>query len=99
MSNMRFLTYCIYKEDGLVYSRMNSPNRNENSQVAIPVLDYAAIGKDGNFGGPLTYHLEAFPLDCLRDHWRSLIWTKKIPVELKNRHRAFWGMKPLKVGD
>ena len=26
----------------------------------------------------------------------SLKWTRKIPVEIKNIHRKFWGFAPLK---
>ena len=27
--------------------------------------------------------------------YNSVKWTRKIPTELKNIHRKFWGMKPL----
>lgn len=84
----RIITYC-YDEDGLVYSRVGS-------EIAIPVLDFDSIGKDGDFTAPLTYTLEKDNVLSLASVWRSLTWTKKIPVEIKNRHRAFWGMQPLK---
>lgn len=90
----RIITYCI-DQDGIVYSRVAS-------EVAIPVLDYEAIGNGGNgfekgdFRGPMLYNLEKFPVHSLSHGWAGLKWTKKIPVKLKNKHRKFWGMPPLK---
>lgn len=55
-------------------------------ELAWPVIDFQSIGQDGDFTKPFDYNLAKFPLR----------WTKKIPVPLKNRHRKFWGMKPLK---
>ena len=93
----RTITYAV-DEDGTVYSRVDR-------EVAVPVLDFAAIGqggdgfKPGNFNGPIKHNLQKFALEALYGAWASLRWTKKIPVGLKNRHRAFWGMKPLAVPD
>jgi len=65
------------------------------SEVAWPVLDYAGIGKDGNYSHPLRYDLEKMSLGSIGTEWDRLVWTKYVPINHKNRHRAFWGLKPL----
>lgn len=55
-----------------------------DSEVAVPVLDY-----DGDMGFKLEKHSVMVTI------YADLIWTKKIPVEIKNEHRQFWGMKVL----
>jgi len=95
MYNRRFITYAVNKDDDIVWSRVGS-------EIACPVLDFEAIGKGGdgfkkgNFNGPIRYELQKFPVHSLagRD-WNRLKWTKKIPKRLKNKHRKFWGFKPL----
>lgn len=99
---MKQICYAVDDEDGLIYSRVGD-------QVAVPVLDFAGIGmggveketgkvfEKGNFQGPTNYNLEKFPLHSLSPSWGNLRWTKKIPTAVKNLHRAFWGMKPLKA--
>lgn len=82
---MKYLTYAINREDGMVYSRCGS-------EYAVPVLQFADFGSDGNFTGPIPVKLEKVQHLYGRG---SLVWTKKVPVRLKNRHRKFWGMKPL----
>lgn len=84
---MKNITYAINR-DGLVYSRVGS-------EVAVPVLDYEAIGRGGDFTSPLKCALQKFPVFDLVHEWDELEWTKKLPAWLKNKHRAFWGMKPL----
>ncbi len=82
---IRIITYAIHKDDGLVISRVGS-------EIAWPVLDYERIGEGGDFTGPLLYHLEKMPiLSVPGTEWQRLRWTKKVPVQLKNRHRTFWG--------
>lgn len=83
--NRRIITYAVDQE-GLVLSRVED-------EIAFPVLEYEKIGEGGDFTQPFTYHLEkdtvfGFP----QSFWQSLRWTRKIPVALKNKHRAFWGM-------
>src|SRR5208337_1540092 len=86
---MRQITYAIH-EDGHVWSRVGS-------EVALPVLEFDKMGPENNFAA--TYHLEKFPVNGnLLHDWRLLTWTKKIPLELKNRHREFWGLPTLKTG-
>lgn len=94
MANRRNITYAVNREDGLVISRVGS-------EIAVPILDYVAIGQGGDgfavgdFRGPVRYRLEKSPITDLRSCWRLFRWTRKIPRRLKNRHRRFWGFKPL----
>ena len=87
------ITFAIHT-DGFVVSRVNS-------ELAWPILDYAAIGqggdgfKKGDFNGPIKYNLEKISVFSGSDEWSQLRWTKKIPIEIKNIHRKFWGMKEL----
>lgn len=96
----RIITYGIERDTGLVYSRVGS-------ECAGPVLDFAAIGQGGDgyapgdFNGPARYTLEKMPL---REVYPCVRWTKgrgnnrglpAIPLELRNRHREFWGFRPL----
>jgi hypothetical protein len=85
----RTIRYAIHKDDGMVISQVGH-------EFAVPVLQWTAFGNDGDFTGPLPYTLEATSRLSLRREWPLLKWTKKIPVDLKNKHRAFWGFKPLK---
>jgi hypothetical protein len=86
----RIITYAINREDDIVWSRVGD-------EVAVPVLQYEKLWQDGDFTKPFEYELEKFSVSTIVGYdWRSLQWTKKIPTELKNRHRAFWGFPPLK---
>jgi hypothetical protein len=87
------ITYATHP-DGYVISRVGS-------EVAWPVIQYDQIGKDGDFSGPMPVQLEKFSVSSLNSvtgyfEWATLTWTKKIPTEIKNNHRQFWGMNPLK---
>lgn len=83
----RTIRYAIHRDEGTVISQVGDA-------VAWPVLDYEQIGQDGDFTQPFTYTLERCPVLSVGAEWRRLRWTRKIPVELKNVHRAFWGMPP-----
>ena len=85
---MKTIQYAISAE-GIIYSRVDS-------EVAVPVLDYEKIGEGGSFNKPLEYNLERFPVFALAGReYNSLRWTRKIPLEIKNLHRAFWSLPPL----
>lgn len=88
MANLRTIQYAVHRDDGLVVSRVGS-------ELAWPVLDFKAIGQDGDFTKPFTYNLQKFSLEAARHDWPRLRWTKKIPVPIKNLHRTFWNMKPI----
>lgn len=93
----RIITYAVERDSGIVVSRVGS-------HVAVPVLDFEAIGKGGDgfepgdFNGPVRWNLETFDLYALQP-WQAYRWTKKIPIELKNRHREYWGFPPIKATD
>lgn len=82
----RIITYGVCKDDGMVVSRVGS-------EVAWPVLQYEDMLPENNFTP--TYKLERMPVLSVTDEWYRIKWTKKIPIHLKNRHRVFWGFKPL----
>lgn len=84
---MKNITYAVDMETGLVVSRVGS-------EVAFPVLQYDKMTPENHFA--TIYELEKMSVFDLNP-WEKFHWTKKIPVEIKNEHRAFWGMKPLKV--
>lgn len=87
--------------DGLTYSRVGN-------EVAFPVLEFAEIGQGGlerstgiqyavgDFTGPTNFHLEKSPVSQVTTEWDKLTWTKKLHMAVKNEHRTFWGMEPLK---
>lgn len=84
----RSITFAV-DSSGLVYSRVDS-------EIAVPVLQYEAIGRDGDFTAPLTYELEAFSvLEIPAGDWNDLRWTRRIPAAAKAEHRGFWGFPPL----
>jgi hypothetical protein len=85
---MRIIRYAVESGTGLVWSRVGG-------EVALPVLDYDNMTPENNFKP--TYHLEKLDTGYAIIPWRQLKWTKKIPTELKNRHRSFWGFKPLRM--
>lgn len=86
---MKIITYAIHADTGHVYSQVGG-------DVALPVLEFDKMSPENNFAA--TYHLEKFPLHHLVYEFHLLTWTKKIPLELKNQHREFWGMPKLKSG-
>lgn len=82
-------------DSGLVWSRVTDAPAMGAQCVAVPVLDYLAIGCDGDFSAPLTYNLEGMGTEALIGS--RLRWTRKIPTRINNTHRQFWGMRPLPV--
>lgn len=81
---MKNITYA-YDESGVVYSFYNG-------ECALPVLDFEGMTPENNFQA--RYMLQRFSIYDVRD--TKLTRTKTIPIALKNRHRAFWGLKPIK---
>lgn len=83
------IQYAVDLETGLVWSRVGD-------MVALPVLDYPSMAPANNFLP--TYRLETFNtfevLGCA-----CLKWTRKIPMDVKNRHRRYWGMRLLEGGE
>ena len=92
---MKYLTFMIEKATGFVYSVMCASGYSH--EFACPVMDFEGIGKDGDYTKPIKYDLQKFPLNESGIRWwQDFIHTKKIPIDLKNKHRIFWGMKPVK---
>mgnify|MGYP001598281909 CR=1 FL=1 len=84
----RIITYAVDRDDGMVWSRVGS-------QVALPMLQWDSMTPENGFTP--DYALEAFGVTDLAGCWPRLKWTKKVPTAIKNRHRAFWGMKGLRI--
>ncbi len=84
---MRNITYAIDTETGFVISRVNS-------EVLIPILDFEGMKPKNNW--EVNYNYEQHPVNCLAGCWHHYTWTKKIPKDIKNLHRKFWGFKELK---
>jgi len=86
MSRQRTIQYAIDQETGQVVSRVHL-------EFAWPILDFAGMNPVSGF--QMEYNLEKLG----HVPWESLgylVWTRKIPNKIKNIHRVFWGMKPLK---
>ena len=52
-----------------------------------------------NFGDKLAFHISKSGMETIPIHqyYNNITkWTKKIPLSIKNEHRKYWGMKPLK---
>jgi len=87
---MKHIEYAIDRTSGMVISRVDS-------EIAVPVLQFDRMSPQNNFlpvymlERMSVFHLAATLL------WDNYQWTKKIPVEIKNRHRKFWGMKELEA--
>ena len=87
MSRARTIQYMLDEGNGLVWSRVNG-------EVAIPILDWAGMTPENSY--QTNYFLEKHKaFDVIRE-LNTLKRTRKIPTELKNQHRKFWGMKPIK---
>lgn len=84
------IRFAFNRQDGHVVSRVGN-------DVAWPILDYEAIGKNGDYTQPFQYNLGKINVHQIGKEWNALYWTRYIPTEMKNLHRKYWGMKPLKV--
>jgi hypothetical protein len=84
MSRFRTIQYGIDRDTGMVVSRVQS-------EVAIPVLDFAGMKPENGY--ETKYNLEKF--NICDAHTGPVVWTRKMSMAIKNRHRKFWGMKPL----
>jgi hypothetical protein len=80
----RIIQYCIDNDTGYVYSRVGG-------KMAIPIIDFDDMGPEDNFA--IKAHLDFVSAWEVPHH--ALTYTRKIPVDLKNLHRKFWGMAPV----
>ncbi len=84
---MKTIMYAIDTETGHIISRVDS-------EVAIPVLQYNDMKPENNF--KTDYKLEKMHVFAIAKSYGNYRWTVKVPLYMKNKHREFWGMKPLK---
>ena len=89
MTNNRIITYAVDREEGWIISRVGP-------EIAHPVYQFADFGTDGDFTGEIPVELDRFSIYDLQP-WGRYRWTKKIPVEVKNLHRAYWGFPLLRL--
>jgi len=88
MRQMR-IRYAVDQSTGDVVSQNLATN-----ELAYELIDFEAMGPQDSYA--IKSHLvKCGYLEWPASHWPYLTWTRKIPTELKNVHRAFWGMKPL----
>ncbi len=80
----RIIRYAVNQADGMVVSRVGD-------EFAWPILDWDAMKPENNFA--TSYYLERVPVLSIGSEYRNLKFTRKIPIQIKNAHRAFWGMK------
>jgi len=85
---MKHISYLVDPDSGQIWSRVGS-------YVAVPVLDFESMKPENNFTP--TYYLEKFQVMEVAHQLNSLSGTRLIPTGIKNKHREFWGMKPLKA--
>jgi len=86
MSNKKGIQYFIDRDTGEVGSRFGN-------EIAVAILEFDKIGKDGDYTKPLTYHLERMPI--MESVGLNAIWTRKLPLAIRNEQRQFWGLKPV----
>jgi len=81
------IQYGVDSETGLIWSRVGS-------EVAVPILDFEKMTPENNFR--TNYNFEKYDVLSVAKEVSNLKWTRKIPIEIKNIHRKFWGFAPLK---
>jgi len=81
------VTYAVMPT-GQVVSRVGS-------DIYWPILDYEGMNPSNRY--TIRYKWERFSVHSVSPaEWNTLVWTRKIPLEIKNFHRQLWGMKPVK---
>jgi len=88
MGNFKTIQYGIDPETGLIWSRCGS-------QVVVPILHFESMSVENNFEP--KYFFEEMHIFEAIPAINAVKWTRKIPTEVKNIHREYWGMKPLKL--
>ena len=72
--------------------------RLDNFECAWPILVFEGANPDNNW--QMDYELEKIKsTDIPNSVYYNIKWTRKIPIKVKNVHRKFWGMKPLKESE
>jgi len=83
---MKRILYMIDTSTGMVVSQVGN-------EYAWPVLDFEHMRPENNF--ETRYDLEKLTFPMAMPGLPYCARTRKIPLEIKNFHRRFWGMKPL----
>lgn len=83
---MKNIQYGIDGETGLIISKTDD-------NIAWPVLDFAGMKPENNW--KMNYNLKKFKIVDVGQSIKYVKWTRKIPNEIKNMHRQFWGFKLL----
>lgn len=86
MARQKRVYYGIDLHTGFIFSRFQG-------QLAIHIIDFEGMKPENNF--QMKTYLEKFPDQQALMHMPH-VFTRKIPVAIKNQHRVFWGLKPLK---
>ncbi len=64
------------------------------SELAWPILDYDNMLPENHY--TMNYSLKKTQVFAASSVWYILKWTRRIPKEIKNIHRKFWGFPLLK---
>ena len=85
---MKRILYLIDTDTGQVVSQVGD-------EFAWPILDFDHMKPENNF--EIRYFLSKLPGNdqSVRLTIPFCVRTRKIPLEIKNFHRRFWGMSPL----
>ena len=88
------LMFAHDNDTGQWWSRVENHPAAVHDKIAVPVLDYEAIGADGDYTRPFAYRLEAMTTEALQH--ANLVWTRNVPLHIRNLHREFWGLQSLR---
>lgn len=66
------------------------------NEVAATILDFESGTPENGFNMGIKIERCGTIWDLPSSYWRRLVWTRKLPVELKNEFRKVFGMKPIK---
>ena len=86
--NRKIITYGIDLDTEQVISRVGE-------EVSIPILIWESEDGGIELKYETKYVFEKHNIFDALPHM-SIKWTKKINKNIKNAHREFWGMKPIK---
>lgn len=90
---MKTIRYAEDTDTGLIVSKCGG-------DFAWPIMEYDKIGGDGDFTKPIEYKLERVSMSyfyACPSAYRALRFMApgKIPLAIRNAHRAFFGMKAI----
>lgn len=89
---MKSITYAYNPYSDSAYSWV----ARYGDELAATVLDFGSGTPENGFNMRLKVERCGTILD-LPSYLRGLVWTKKIPLKLKNEFRKVFGLKPIKA--